>query len=122
LYLQYVDTEVAVAGVKEEGRRFETGERSRAKLFMHGGSQAVRLPKAFRFEGDEVEVRKEGDSVILQPVRPRLPNSEAERAAFWARLDTIRGDHVLGYPPRDDDFFGPDPILALSDRGHDDQP
>ena len=38
-----------------------------AKLFMNGRSQAVRLPKEFRFEGDEVIVYKEGNSVILSP-------------------------------------------------------
>lgn len=38
---------------------------SKAKLFQHGGSQAVRLPKEFRFEGSEVFVRKVGDEVIL---------------------------------------------------------
>ena len=38
-----------------------------AKLFKNGRSQAVRLPKEFRFEGDEVYVKKVGDSVILIP-------------------------------------------------------
>jgi antitoxin VapB len=37
----------------------------KAKLFQHGRSQAVRLPKEFRFEGTEVFVRKVGDDVIL---------------------------------------------------------
>ena len=36
-----------------------------AKLFNTGRSQAVRLPKAFRFEGKEVFIRKEGANVIL---------------------------------------------------------
>lgn len=36
-----------------------------AKLFNTGRSQAVRLPKAFRFEGKEVFIRKEGGNVIL---------------------------------------------------------
>jgi antitoxin VapB len=41
----------------------------RAKLFKHGGSQAVRLPKSFRFEGlREVEVSRNGSEVILRPV------------------------------------------------------
>ena len=40
---------------------------STAKLFMHGRSQAVRLPKEFRFEGSEVRVSKVGDKVILEP-------------------------------------------------------
>jgi antitoxin VapB len=43
----------------------------RAKLFWNGRSQAVRLPLAFRFEGEEVSVRREGDAVILEPVRAR---------------------------------------------------
>jgi antitoxin VapB len=42
-----------------------------AKLFRNGRSQAVRLPKEFRFEGEEVSIRREGDSVILEPLRRR---------------------------------------------------
>ena len=42
---------------------------STAKLFMHGRSQAVRLPKEFRFEGTEVRVSKVGDKVILEPLK-----------------------------------------------------
>lgn len=38
-----------------------------AKLFRNGQSQAVRLPKEFRFEGDEVYVKKQGDAVVLLP-------------------------------------------------------
>ena len=38
-----------------------------AKLFKNGRSQAVRLPKEFRFEGEEVYVRREGRSVVLSP-------------------------------------------------------
>lgn len=37
-----------------------------AKLFMTGGSQAVRLPKEFRFDGDAVSIRREGKAVILE--------------------------------------------------------
>ena len=44
-----------------------------AKLFKHGGSQAVRLPKAFRFKGTEVIIEKKGDTVVLKPKRrPQL--------------------------------------------------
>ena len=38
-----------------------------AKVFRSGNSQAVRLPKEFRFEVDEVEVLREGDALILRP-------------------------------------------------------
>ncbi len=41
-----------------------------AKLFINGRSQAVRLPKEFRFEGSEVYIRKEGDQVILSATKP----------------------------------------------------
>ncbi len=41
-----------------------------AKLFMNGRSQAVRIPKAFRFEGvDSVIVRKDGDTLLIRPAR-----------------------------------------------------
>lgn len=43
--------------------------RKKAKLFWTGRSQAVRLPKEFRFEGDSVLVRGGGDSIILEPPR-----------------------------------------------------
>ena len=39
-----------------------------AKIFQHGGSQAVRLPKAFRFPGTEVLIERHGDEVVLRPV------------------------------------------------------
>jgi len=38
-----------------------------AKLFRNGKSQAVRLPKKYRFEGDKVLIKKLGDIVILSP-------------------------------------------------------
>lgn len=40
-----------------------------AKLFVNGRSQAVRLPKEFRFEGDEVLIKRVGDAVVLLPRR-----------------------------------------------------
>ena len=41
----------------------------RAKLFKNGQSQAVRLPKQFRFEGNAVSIQKIGDSVVLSPIQ-----------------------------------------------------
>lgn len=38
-----------------------------AKLFLNGRSQAVRLPKEFRFPGDRVYVKKCGNTVVLIP-------------------------------------------------------
>ncbi len=40
----------------------------KAKLFQSGQSQAVRLPKEFRFEGDEVFIKKSGNAVVLIPL------------------------------------------------------
>jgi antitoxin VapB len=39
-----------------------------AKIFWSGRSQAVRLPKDFRFNTDEVRIRRVGDAVILEPL------------------------------------------------------
>jgi antitoxin VapB len=39
-----------------------------AKVFWSGRSQAVRLPKEFRVEGDEVRIRREGNTIVLEPI------------------------------------------------------
>lgn len=39
-----------------------------AKLFTNGRSQAIRLPKEYRFEGTEVFIKKVGHTVVLIPV------------------------------------------------------
>ncbi len=41
-----------------------------AKLFQNGRSQAVRLPKEFRFEGDRVRIRRVAEGVLLEPLVP----------------------------------------------------
>jgi antitoxin VapB len=56
-------------------------EKDTAKLFWSGRSQAVRLPKEFRFEGDEVRIRRHGSAIILEPV-----------AADWKWLDALVGE------------------------------
>ena len=38
-----------------------------AKLFQNGQSQAVRLPKEFRFHGDKVFIKRMGNAVVLLP-------------------------------------------------------
>jgi antitoxin VapB len=55
-----------------------------AKLFINGGSQAVRLPKEFRFDGEEVRVRRVGHAVLLEPLAPGTwPKG------YWSRLPRI---------------------------------
>jgi len=39
-----------------------------AKLFQNGQSQAVRLPKSFRFEGTEVSIKHVGEGILLLPL------------------------------------------------------
>ncbi len=41
-----------------------------AKIFMNGRSQAVRLPKEYRFDCDEVYIEKQGDKVIISAEQP----------------------------------------------------
>jgi antitoxin VapB len=52
----------------------------RAKVFWSGRSQAVRLPKEYRFQGNEVRIRRHGSAVILEP----LPED-------WTWLDALAG-------------------------------
>ena len=40
-----------------------------AKIFQNGRSQAIRLPKAFRLSGTEVRISREGDRIILEPLK-----------------------------------------------------
>jgi len=56
-----------------------------AKLFKHGGSQAVRLPKEFRFKGTEVIIEKKGDTIILKPKRRPRFKSLGDVALYLAK-------------------------------------
>jgi antitoxin VapB len=53
-----------------------------AKLFKHGRSQAVRLPKEFRMPGTEVRVRRIGRGVLLEPI-----DAPFDTKAWFAKLD-----------------------------------
>jgi antitoxin VapB len=57
-----------------------SSKRQTARVFRTGRSQAVRLPKEFRFDTDTVLVRREGNSVILEPNR-EWPEGYAESFA-----------------------------------------
>ena len=60
-----------------------------AKVFWSGNSQAVRLPKEFRFPEDtaEVEVHREGERIVLEPVQ-----REEWPADFWKAFDGMPED------------------------------
>lgn len=53
-----------------------------ARLFQSGRSQAVRLPKAYRFSGSEVIVKHFGNGVLLLPIEDPWQTLEAGLAAF----------------------------------------
>jgi antitoxin VapB len=53
-----------------------------AKLFKHGRSQAVHLPKKFRMPGTEVRVRRIGRGVLLEPI-----GAPFDVKAWFAKLD-----------------------------------
>ena len=72
-----------------------TGASARAKLFKNGRSQAVRLPKAFRFIGDEVNIRRAGDAVVLEPVKKR-----AWPKGYWARVIRLKRNLDIGAVPQ----------------------
>ncbi|WP_315720470.1 MULTISPECIES: antitoxin [unclassified Bradyrhizobium] len=78
---------------------------STAKLFMHGRSQAVRLPKEFRFEGTEVLVSKVGEKVILEP----MTRAPLDLDKFWAELDALGARDFLPEGIPDDPPLQPDP-------------
>ena len=55
-------------------------KRGVAKLFRNGRSQAVRLPREFRFEGDQVGIRHVAEGVLLEPLA-------ADVQAWFSELD-----------------------------------
>jgi len=59
-----------------------------ARLFQNGRSQAVRLPREFRFEGERVRIRRVSDGVLLQP----LIDDPVE---WFARLDEAGSEPLL---------------------------
>jgi antitoxin VapB len=67
---------------------------ARAKLFWNGRSQAVRLPKEFRFQGDEVMIHRQGRRVVLEPVQRR-----AWPKGYWTSWKKVP-----------DDFQAPPPL------------
>jgi antitoxin VapB len=58
-----------------------------AKLFRNGRSQTVRLPREFRFEGEEVLIRQVGNGVLLEP-------KIKDVGQWFAKLDEVRGEFL----------------------------
>jgi antitoxin VapB len=66
-------------------------ETGKAKIFKHGRSQAVRLPKEFRLPGSEVRVRRVGSGILLEPIERSLE----EIQAIFAEIDRLGGRDFL---------------------------
>ena len=75
---------------------------STAKVFTTGRSQAVRLPKAFRFDTDEVTIEKIGNAVVLRPIQTDeqwWAQMESAMNGLRDVMDFVERDRT---PPKDD--------------------
>lgn len=59
-----------------------------AKLFRNGRSQAVRLPREFRFEGSQVRVRAVDGGVLLEPLI-------SDPSRWFAELDRLKSEPFM---------------------------
>jgi len=76
-------------------------ETTTAKLFKHGRSQAVRLPKEFRLPGKEVRVGRFGRGVLLDPM-----GEPFDLAAWWAKIDDYGADFLPEGRPEQPPMYG----------------
>jgi antitoxin VapB len=69
-----------------------------ARIFKSGNSQALRLPKEFRFDSDEVEIVRRGDEVVLRE------KSNGMERAFWLLanlpIDADAVEEIHDEPPQ----------------------
>ncbi len=87
-YILLIDTLGGAMGTKP-GSKLQSTD---AKLFWNGRSQAVRLPKEFRFEGDRVRVTRMGAGILIEP----LPAHEEESMEeLFARMDAMGADPIF---------------------------
>ncbi len=71
------------------------------KVFKSGNSQAVRIPKEFQFDVDEVEIFRRDDEVVIRPVK----NNLLEVLDILASLpDDFMADGRDDLPPQERDF------------------
>jgi antitoxin VapB len=93
----------------------------RAKLFMNGRSQAVRLPKEFRFEGDEVAIRRNESTgeVIMSPVPVEPPSISFDEwfALYDAIPDDASEEEFAKLPPRPKNLTMQQ-VFKIMDRAH----
>jgi antitoxin VapB len=71
-----------------------------AKIFQNGRSQAVRLPKEFRFEGDRVRIRRVPQGVLLEPLIPDTSRWFEDLDKFASEPFMVRGRRQPATPKR----------------------
>jgi antitoxin VapB len=74
------------------------------KLFMHGRSQAVRLPKEFRLPGKEVNVMRHGRGILIEPVERDVEAWLAELASYANESFMEHGREQPAMPEPEDIF------------------
>ena len=74
---------------KSAARSISSGADRRASIFKNGANQAVRLPQEMRFPADvkEVRIRKQGDGLVITPVKPNW-------ASFFALQTEVPDDFL----------------------------
>jgi antitoxin VapB len=70
------------------------------RLFRNGRNQALRIPREFELDADEAILRKEGDRLIIEPVR------KGRLLALLASLDPLEAP----FPDIDEDLPSPDEV------------
>ena len=73
-----------------------------AKVFKHGNSQAVKLPEEFQFKGNEVEIFRRGDDIVLHEKKSNL--KRAFELLCSMPIDYFSSVSEAG-PPQNRDFF-----------------
>jgi antitoxin VapB len=71
------------------------------RLFRNGCTQAIRIPREFELPGEKAMIRKEGERLIIEPIKKR---SLADLLASWEPLDEDSPE-IEDLPPEDDVDF-----------------
>jgi hypothetical protein len=85
---------------------------ARAKVFWTGRSQAVRLPKAFRLDADEVKIHRDGNRLILEAARERTDKNGWP--VGWRTILRVGGDAPFDLGDRTMAAERPDPLSGRS--------
>ncbi|SJM90740.1 type II toxin-antitoxin system VapB family antitoxin [Crenothrix polyspora] len=103
-YLEQIDGNgVRVTGQFENGEFIAVSETAfkTAKIFMNGRSQALRLPKEFRFDTDEVYITTQGENLLISPKKPNWDDFFNTQPVFSEDFLADRQDVIA----QERDFF-----------------